>query len=112
MVRHLVGPVLETEECSLSWDLASKCWVFLSLLPGYPEHGKQVLIEFHRASGTSSRLSSQDPLRLLSRDTFLDCLASCSGTSVNEQDSGGQVIFGRLVPCSLWIAKHTDAGVP
>lgn len=58
------------------------------------------------------------PFRFLPRETFQDCLASCSGTSaefthrtVNEQDSGSGVILRRLVPGSLWIPKSRAAQV-
>lgn len=58
------------------------------------------------------------PFRFLPRETFQDCLASCSGTSpecthwtVNEQDSGSGVILRRLVTGSPWIPKSTAAQV-
>lgn len=56
----------------------------ISQSPPKTSRGKESsFFVFHRASGTSSRLSIlKMPFMLLLRKTFLDCLASCSGTSV------------------------------
>lgn len=94
------------------WLLNSGCFSISS--QDAQKQKKQVLsFTEPRALPPDSQTILKTPFRFLPRETFPDCLASCSHfeLSMNRTVSGSGVILRTLVPGSPWIPKSTAAQV-